>query len=90
MHPDSLRPESKLVAVGRPDRDGAAPVNPPIVLSATFHAGGERGYGREGNDTVAAFEAALGAVEGGQAFAFSSGMAASTALVARLSNRLNT
>jgi cystathionine gamma-synthase len=81
MHPDSLRPESKLVAAGRPERNAAAPVNPPIVLSATFHAGGPRSYGREGNDTVAAFEAALGAVEGGQAFAFGSGMAASTAVI---------
>lgn len=70
-----------LIAAGRPDRTPAGPVNQPIVLTSTFHAGGQRVYGRDGNDTVAAFEAALGAVEGGQATAFSSGMAACAALI---------
>ncbi len=81
MHPDSLRPESLLISAGRPARSPDAPVNQPIVLASTFHAGGPRSYGREGNDTVAAFETALGAVEGGRATAFSSGMAATTALI---------
>ncbi len=70
-----------LIATGRPPRIPAGPVNQPLVLTSTFHAGGERVYGRDGNDTVEAFEAALGAVEGGRATAFSSGMAASTALI---------
>ncbi|MDQ1745078.1 MAG: cystathionine gamma-synthase [Pseudonocardiales bacterium] len=70
-----------LIATGRPPRIPAGPVNQPLVLTSTFHAGGERVYGRDGNDTVDAFEAALGAVEGGGATAFSSGMAASTALI---------
>lgn len=73
-----------LIATGRPDRTPSGPVNQPIVLSSTFHAGGQRVYGRDGNDTVEAFEAALGAVEGGQVTAFSSGMAASTALIEAL------
>ncbi|HEV2886436.1 MAG TPA: PLP-dependent transferase [Jatrophihabitans sp.] len=81
MHPDSLRRESMLIAAGRPARNPAGPINPPIVLSSTYHAGGQRVYGRDGNDTVEAFEAALGAVEGGRVTAFSSGMAASTALI---------
>ncbi len=86
MHPDSshsqsLRPESMLVAAGRPERSPDAPVNQPIVLASTFHAGGPRGYGREGNDTVAAFEDALGVIEGGRATAFGSGMAATSALI---------
>jgi cystathionine gamma-synthase len=81
MHPEQLRPESLLVAAGRPARSPAGPVNQPINLSSTFHAGGPRVYGREGNDTVAAFEAALGAVEGGRVTAFSSGMAACAALI---------
>jgi cystathionine gamma-synthase len=84
MHPDSLRPESKLIATGRPARTRAGPVNQPLVLSSTYHAGGERVYGRDGNDTIEAFEAALGAVEGGRVTAFSSGMAASTALIEAL------
>jgi cystathionine gamma-synthase len=81
MHAEPLRPESLLVAAGRPARTPAGPVNPPISLSSTFHAGGPRVYGRDGNDTVEAFEAALGAVEGGRVTAFSSGMAACTALI---------
>ena len=81
MHPDSLRRESLLIAAGRPARVPAGPVNQPIVLSSTFHAGGERVYGRDGNDTIEAFEAALGDVEGGPVTAFSSGMAASAALI---------
>lgn len=70
-----------LIATGRPPRIPAGPINQPLVLSSTFHAGGERVYGRDGNDTIEAFETALGAVEGGRVTAFSSGMAASTALI---------
>ena len=81
MHLTQLRPESLVVAAGRPDRVPDGPVNQPMVLASTFHAGGPRVYGRDGNDTIAAFEAALGAVEGGRAIAFSSGMAASSALI---------
>ena len=76
-----LRAESKLVAAGRPPRTPDAPVNQPVVLASTFHAGGPRAYGREGTDGTAAFEQALGAVEGGEVIAFASGMAASTALI---------
>ncbi len=69
------------MAAGRPERAPGAPVNQPIVLSSTFHAGGSRCYGREGNDSTAAFETALGSLEGGRTISFSSGMAASSALV---------
>jgi cystathionine gamma-synthase len=84
MHAEPLHPESLLIAAGRPARTPSGPVNQPISLSSTFHAGGPRVYGRDGNDTVEAFEAALGAVEGGRVTAFSSGMAACTALVEAL------
>ncbi|MGI8666407.1 MAG: trans-sulfuration enzyme family protein [Jatrophihabitans sp.] len=77
----ALRPESIVVAAGRPGRVPDGPVNQPVVLASTFHAGGPRAYGREGNDTTAAFEMALGALEGGRAISFASGMAASSALV---------
>jgi cystathionine gamma-synthase len=50
-------------------------------LSATFHAGGEDTYGRDDNATWAAFESALGGLEGGQAVAFASGMAAISAVL---------
>src|ERR671920_1242990 len=81
MPEEPLHRKSQLVAAGRPPRTAAGPVNQPISVSSTFHAGGERVYGRDGNDTVEAFETALGAVEGGRATAFSSGMAAGAALV---------
>ncbi|HEU5270102.1 MAG TPA: PLP-dependent transferase [Jatrophihabitans sp.] len=77
----SLHPNSRAVAAGRPARLPGGPVNPPVMLSATFHAGGDRVYGREGNDSTEAFEAAVGALEGGRTVSFSSGMAASSALV---------
>ena len=50
-------------------------------MSSTYHHFSSRDYARDGSDTVAAFEAALGALEGGTATAFSSGMAASAAIV---------
>ncbi len=81
MHPEALRPESVLVSAGRPERHPDEPMNQPVVLSSTFHAGGDRPYGREGNDTITALETALGALDGGTATTFSSGMAASTALI---------
>jgi cystathionine gamma-synthase len=61
-----------------------APVNPPVVLSATYHAGGDATYGRDANATWEAFEAALGALEGGSALAFASGMGAIASVVETL------
>jgi cystathionine gamma-synthase len=81
MSSPSLRPESLLVSVGRPTPSPDAPVNQPVVLTSTFHAGGPRKYGRSGTETTAAFEAAVGALEGGLTTAFSSGMAATSALI---------
>src|SRR4051794_21482063 len=76
LHPDSI-----AVAAGRPPRVADGPVNQPVMLSATFHQGGPRLYGRQGNDSTEAFEAAVGALEGGRTVSFGSGMAASSALV---------
>jgi len=76
-----LRPESVLIVRGRPAAQADGPVNPPLVLSSTFHAGGDRGYARDGTTTSDAFEDALGALDGGQAIAFGSGMAAATAVI---------
>jgi cystathionine gamma-synthase len=71
------------VSAGRPDPHPGAPINAPIVLSATFHAGDDdANYLRHSSsDTIRAFEAAIGALEGGDALAFSSGMAATAAIV---------
>src|SRR5438132_12629021 len=79
----TLRPGSLVVAAGRPEEAGS-PVNQPLNLTSTYRAGGELVYAREGNPTWAAFEEALGALEGGTAVSFSSGMAAAAALLETL------
>jgi cystathionine gamma-synthase len=76
-----MDPSTKVVALGRPERTPGGPVNAPIELSATFHEGGEASYGRSSNSTWSAFEAALGGLEGGQAVAFASGLAAVAAVL---------
>jgi cystathionine gamma-synthase len=80
-HPD-LRPESIVVAAGRPAREPDAPMNTPIVLSAPFHAADDNHYSRwSATETVRAFEAAVGALEGGEAIAFASGLSAAAAVI---------
>ena len=78
----SLRPESVVVAGGRPHEPGA-PVNTPVVTSATYRHDGETNlYARSHvTDTVRSLESALGDLEGGTALAFASGMAAIAAVV---------
>jgi cystathionine gamma-synthase len=90
-HPDStsqhrLRPETVAVTAGRPDRVVDAPLNPPVVFASTYIGAHEvstakLGYGRYGNPTWQALEQAIGALEGGRALSFSSGMAAAQAVL---------
>lgn len=75
----SLSPATRCVALGRPEPVAGAPLNPPLVLSSAFRHGGEHVYARESHPTTDAFEAALGGLEGGEALAFASGMAAAAA-----------
>lgn len=77
-----LHPDSVVVSAGRPEVPGA-PVNQPIVLAATFRAGADgNAYLRnESSDTVRALEEALGALDGGSALVFASGMAALSAVI---------
>ena len=70
------RPETIVVASGRPDPVPDASLNPPIQVSSTFHAGGPLGYGRYGNETWMALEETISKLEGGRTLVFSSGMAA--------------
>lgn len=77
---DSLSLESRLVAAARPDRLSDAGVNLPIELNSTFLAPGATGYGRFGNKTWSALESAIESLEGGATLAFSSGVAAISAL----------
>ncbi len=75
------RPETLVVSAGRAHLAPGAPLTPPVVLAATYAAGGPLAYGRSGNPTWEAFEEALGALEGGHALAFASGMAAAATLL---------
>jgi len=76
----SLHPETSAITAGRPDAAPDAPLNPPIVLSSTYHAGGPVGYGRYGNESWSALESAISELEGGKTLSFSSGMAAVSAV----------
>ncbi len=77
----TLRPATLAVTAGRPPHQPDQPLNVPITMTSTYVATGELEYGRFGNPTWTAFEDALGALEGGRALAFASGMAAVTTLL---------
>jgi cystathionine gamma-synthase len=79
MTPD-LDPATVVVHAGRPARVPDAPLGESPVFSSTYVAGGNRGYGRYGNDAWAALEETLGLLEGGRGLTFASGMAAATAI----------
>jgi cystathionine gamma-synthase len=79
-----LRPDSLVVHGGRPPRAPGGSLNPPVVLSSTFHQGGDRVYGRDANPTWEALEAAVAVLEGGATVAFASGMGAIAALLETL------
>ena len=76
----SLHPETSAITAGRPAPAPDASLNPPIIFSSTYHAGGPVGYGRYGNESWSALEAAIGELEGGATLSFSSGMAAVSAV----------
>lgn len=76
-----LDPSTVAVTAGRPGHRAGDPVQPPVELSSTYHFGAPLGYGRSRNATWEALEDAIGALEGGTALSFSSGMAAIAAAV---------
>ncbi len=76
MHRDTL-----AVAAGRPPREPDAPLNHPVTLASTFHAGGPVGYARDGHPGWVGLEEAVGVLEGGRAVAFASGMGAVAAVL---------
>jgi cystathionine gamma-synthase len=85
MNPEKvLHPQTLAITVGRPPSRPDSSLNPPIMLSSTFHAGGSVGYGRYGNETWTALESAIGAFESGSTLIFSSGMAAISAAISIL------
>ena len=85
VRPHEVKPETWAVVAGRPEPEPGATLNTPIVAASNFVLGTERIYAR--NESTAgweAFEAMLGGLEGGEAVAFSSGMAACAAVLGQL------
>src|SRR3954471_23762473 len=75
----TLRPQTTAIHAGRAARLAGEPLNPPLVPASTFY---DSGYAREqGSPGWAPFEAAIGALEGGTAIAFASGIAAVSAVL---------
>ncbi|GAB3401626.1 PLP-dependent transferase [Schumannella luteola] len=81
---EPLHPATAAVVAGRPEPVADAPLNTPVVFASTFVGGGDLEYGRFGNPTWTALEDAIGALEGGDALVFASGMAATNAVLATL------
>lgn len=78
---EQLHPDTLAVAAGRPNRAPGAPLNEPVHFTSTYHPGADVTYSREANPSWAAFEETLGALEGGTALAFASGMGAVSAVL---------
>ncbi|KID28860.1 cystathionine beta-lyase/cystathionine gamma-synthase [Prauserella sp. Am3] len=75
---DSWSPRTRAILAGRPDAADGQPANVPLVPASALGLD----YSREvGTPTWAAFEEAVGALEGGTATAFASGMATVTAVL---------
>src|ERR1700710_2178637 len=84
--PPAYRPATVAVKSGRPPPAPDQPLNEPLTMASTYVAGGDIEYGRYGNPTWAAFEKALGDLEGGRALAFSSGLATVAAILDLVGN----
>jgi cystathionine gamma-synthase len=80
-------PQTVLITAGRPADEPGQPLNVPIILASNFRAGSQgstegRGYSRDdGTPGWEALEEVIGELEGGEAVAFGSGMAATTAVL---------
>jgi cystathionine gamma-synthase len=78
--------ETMAVVAGRPPHEAGAPVSPPVELTSTYGSwepfgGTDPGvYGRMNNANWRDLEQAVGALEGGTALCFASGMGAGAAL----------
>ena len=82
---DEVKPETWAIVAGRPAPLPGATLNTPIVAASTYVLGSERIYSRnEATEGWESFEAMLGGLEGGEAVAFASGMAACAAVLGQL------
>jgi len=85
MRREDVTTETWLVVSGRPDATPGEPLNTPLVAASTYTLGTERIYSRnDSTESWEAFESMLGGLEGGEAVAFSSGMAACAAALNQL------
>src|SRR5690348_10095037 len=73
------QPETTVIALGRPASVPDGPLNVPVTPASALQAGGASGYARDGHAPWQALEEVLGALEGGHALTFASGMAAASA-----------
>ena len=88
----TLRPETLAVTQGRPRHEVDAPMNEPVVFTSTYVGAlepgdGDLGYGRYTNPTWVALEETIGALEGGRALTYASGMAAAHAALELMPSR---
>jgi cystathionine gamma-lyase len=77
---------TKVIHAGHPRPGQGEPFHAGPMFVAPFRLAGDPAssayqYGRHGNPTWKAFEEAIGAIEGGEAVVFASGMAATSALL---------
>jgi cystathionine gamma-synthase len=85
LHPEDVTPETWAIVGGRPALEPGAPLNTPLYPSSTFVQGAERIYSRnEATPGWEALEELVGGLEGGEAVAFASGMAACAAVLNQL------
>jgi len=86
MTDPAVSADARLVHTGTRRQPGEPVVQPPVLASILVSAGqpGADDYGRGGNATWAALEQALGEIEAADAVVFSSGQAASMALMLAL------
>lgn len=78
------RIETVAITAGRPHALGE-PLNTPITLASNFASGAGPEYARgDSTPTWVALEEAVGALEGGVAMAFASGLAAASAVLGQL------
>lgn len=80
--PTPHRPATVAVEAGRPPHHPGQPLSVPPAFASVLRAPTTSEYGRFTNDSFTAIEEALGALDGGTAVVFASGMAAISAVVA--------
>jgi len=73
-----------VVTAGRGREGPGDPVNVPVPMTSIYRTGGSLDYGRDSNAVWEALEEVLGALEGGRALVFASGMAAIAAVIETL------